>query len=93
MNGPKALAKTPRQAIESAHAAFAEWFGIGVHKRAEYLSRAVAVMKGQTEQIATILTEESGKTLDESRTEVGSAVREMEFQIAQGLAMCGEKAP
>jgi aldehyde dehydrogenase (NAD+) len=90
---PKSTREDAGQAIESAHAAFAEWSGIGVHKRAEYLSRAVTVMKGQTEQIAAILTEENGKTLDESRTEVGSAVREMEFQIAQGLAMCGETAP
>ena len=90
---PKSTREDARRAIEAAHAAFPEWSGIGVHRRAEILSRAVAVMKGQTEKIAAILTEENGKTLDESRTEAGSAVREMEFQIAQGLAMCGETAP
>ncbi len=90
---PKGTRADAKAAIEAAHAAFPEWAGIGVHQRAEYLSRAVEVMKGQAEEIAAILTEENGKTLDEARTEVGSAVREMEFQIAQGISLCGETVP
>ncbi len=90
---PKGTRDDAKKAIESAHAAFPEWAGIGVYQRAEYLSRAVAVLKGRIEEIAATLTEENGKTLAEARTEVGSAVREMEFQIAQGLSMCGETVP
>ena len=90
---PKSTREDAKRAIESSHAAFADWSGIGVHQRAEYLSKAVAVMRGRAEDIAAILTEENGKTLNESRTEVASAVREMEFQIAQGVAMCGETVP
>ena len=90
---PKGTRDDAQKAIESAHAAFPEWAGIGVYQRAAYLSRAVAVLKGRIEEIAATLTQENGKTLAESRSEVGSAVREMEYQIAQGLSMCGETAP
>ena len=51
---PKSTREDAKQAIESSHAAFADWAGIGVHKRAEYLSKAVAVMKGRAEEIAAI---------------------------------------
>ena len=90
---PKSTREDAKKAIEAAHAAFKGWAGIGVYKRAEYLSRAVEVLKGKTEEIAATLTAENGKTLAEARTEVGSAVREMEFQIAQGVSMCGETVP
>ena len=48
---------------------------MGVYQRAEYLSRAVAVLKGRAEEIAAILTAENGKTLERSthRNRVGSA--------------------
>ena len=90
---PQGTCADAEQAIEAAHAAFPAWAEMGVYQRAEYLSRAVAVLKGRSEEIAAILTAENGKTLDEARTEVGSAVREMEFQIAQGISMCGQTAP
>ena len=90
---PQGTSADAEQAIEAAHAAFPAWADMGVYQRAEYLSRAVAVLKGRSEEIAAILTAENGKTLDEARTEIGSAVREMEFQIAQGISMCGQTAP
>ena len=90
---PKGTREDARQAIEAAHEAFGDWAAMGVYKRAEYLTRAVEVLKGKTDEIAATLTRENGKTLAESQTEVGSAIREMEFQIAQGVSMCGEVAP
>ena len=90
---PKGTREDARQAIEAAHAAFGDWSGMSVHKRAEYLTRAVEVLKGKTDEIAATLTRENGKTLVESQTEVRSAIGEMEFQIAQGVSMCGEVAP
>ena len=90
---PKGTREDASQAIEAAHGAFGDWAGMGVYKRAEYLTRAVEVLKGKTDEIAATLTRENGKTLAESQTEVNSAIREMEFQIAQGVSMCGEVAP
>ena len=90
---PSGTREDARRAIEAAHKAFPAWADLGVHGRAEYLSKALNVLRGRTEEIAAILTEENGKTLDEGRAEAGSAIKEMEFQIAQGIALCGETVP
>lgn len=89
---PKSTRKDAQHAVEAAHEAFPAWAELGVHGRAEYLTKAVDVLKGRIDEIAATLTEENGKTLEEGRTEAKSAVKEMEFQIAQGLSMCGETA-
>ena len=90
---PSSTRQDAQRAIEAAHAAFPAWADLGVHGRAQYLSQALQILKGRIETVAAILTEENGKTLEESRTEVSSAIREMEFQIAQGIAFCGETVP
>ena len=43
---PQGTSADAEQAIEAAHAAFPAWADMGVYQRAEYLSRAVAVLKG-----------------------------------------------
>jgi acyl-CoA reductase-like NAD-dependent aldehyde dehydrogenase len=90
---PSSSREDAQRAIEAAHHAFPAWNDLGVHGRAEYLSKALHVLKGRSEEITAVLTEENGKTLAEARTEVGSAIREMEFQIAQGISLCGETVP
>ncbi|AWT59567.1 MAG: Aldehyde dehydrogenase, thermostable [Candidatus Moanabacter tarae] len=90
---PKSTREDARNAIEAAHKAFPSWADLGVYQRAEIMSKAVAAMKSRTEEIVAALNEENGKTLEEARTEVSSAIRESEFQISQGLSMCGETAP
>ena len=69
---PQGTRADAEQAIEAAHAAFPAWADMGVYQRAEYLSRAVTVLKGRTEEIAAILTAENGKPfnwfVDEGRT-------------------------
>ena len=90
---PSGTRDDAQAAIDAAHAAFADWADLGVFGRAEYLSKALNVLRGSIDQIAAVLTEENGKTLAEGRTEASSAVREWEFQIAQGISMCGETVP
>lgn len=90
---PKSTREDAKNAIEAAHKAFPAWADLGVYQRAEIMSKAVAAMKARTEEIVSALNEENGKTLEEARTEVSSAIRESEFQISQGLSMCGETAP
>ncbi len=90
---PKSTREDAKNAIEAAHNAFPAWADLGVYQRAEIMSKAVGAMKARTEEIVSALNEENGKTLEEARTEVSSAIRESEFQISQGLSMCGETAP
>jgi aldehyde dehydrogenase (NAD+) len=80
-------------AMESANNAFPAWKNLTVFQRAEYLKKAHASMINKTEEIAKVLTEENGKTLDESRTEVLAAIKEMEYQINEGIRLGGETKP
>ena len=47
-------------------------------------------MAERRDAMARVLTLENGKTLAESKTEIDSAIRKMEFQINEGLRMGGE---
>jgi aldehyde dehydrogenase (NAD+) len=82
-----------RAAIEAAEKAFPTWRATNVVRRAEILRGALELMKERSRQIAEILTRENGKTLSESRAEINAAVREMDYQISQGIRAMGETVP
>ncbi len=82
-----------RKAIESAAQAFKEWRRYPPAKRAQTLSRALVLLKERKKNIARDLTLEEGKTLRESRAEVESAIKEMEFQIGEGRRIFGKSSP
>lgn len=80
-------------AAEAAQKAFHDWKKLTVYKRAEYLKNALALMRERIDRIARVITCENGKTLAESRTEIHSAIREMAFQVSEGLYRLGEVLP
>lgn len=80
-------------AINAAEKAFAEWSRLSVYRRAEYLKKALQNMINNEDNIAKILTRENGKTIAESKTEIISAIKEMEFQINEGIRLCGDTLP
>jgi aldehyde dehydrogenase (NAD+) len=90
---PRSTNDDVRAAVDAAQAAFPAWRDLTAHARAEYLKRALALMTERTERVAQVITLENGKTLAESRSEIVSAVKEMEHQIHQGLRDLGEIAP
>ncbi len=90
---PAATVEDARRAVSAAEAAFPAWRALTVYQRAEILKRALALMIERRDAMARVLTLENGKTLAESKTEIDSAVREMEFQISEGLRMGGETLP
>ena len=81
------------RAIEDAEAAYPKWKSLSVHKRAEYLRKALQLMKERRQEIARVLSLENGKTLVESLVEVDAAYREMNWQINEGLRMFGQTVP
>ena len=85
--------KDVENAVDAAQKAFKNWSSLTVYKRAEYLKAALAMMHKRTNSIAEILTGENGKTLAESKTEINSAIKEMDFQINEGLYRLGEVVP
>ena len=82
-----------RSAIAAAEAALAGWMALPVARRAESLIDAQAVLVRRQEEIAASITRENGKTLAESRTEVAAAIKEMDWQIAEGRRLYGETVP
>jgi aldehyde dehydrogenase (NAD+) len=89
--------KSPRAdavaAVEAAKAAFPLWSGLTPAQRAEYLKKALAGMIARRQEFARVLTIENGKTVKESLSEIESAIKEMEYQIHEGLRMFGETVP
>jgi acyl-CoA reductase-like NAD-dependent aldehyde dehydrogenase len=90
---PACTVEDARRAIDAAQAAFPAWRALTVYQRAEFLKKALRLMAERRDQMARVLTLENGKTLAESKTEIDSAHREMEFQINEGLRMGGEQLP
>ncbi|MDR2451638.1 MAG: aldehyde dehydrogenase family protein [Candidatus Accumulibacter sp.] len=90
---PRSTDEDVRAAVDAAEAAFPAWRDLTAHARADYLKRALALMIERTERVARVISIENGKTLAESRGEIVSAIKEMEYQIHQGLRDLGEIAP
>ncbi|MCX7018199.1 MAG: aldehyde dehydrogenase family protein [bacterium] len=82
-----------RRAIDAAEQAFPKWRDTPPLARAEILKKVLAKMIERREEIARVLTLENGKLLSESLGEINSAIREMEFQIAEGVRSLGEVMP
>src|SRR5690606_30712554 len=81
------------EAIAAAHAAFGPWRAKSPHERQAVLKRAMQLIIERRDQIASVITRENGKTLAESKGEIDSAIKEMDFQIAEGMRLIGKTIP
>jgi succinate-semialdehyde dehydrogenase / glutarate-semialdehyde dehydrogenase len=82
-----------RQAIEAAHAAFPAWSSTTADKRSVLLSKAAQLMVERTEQLATVLTQENGKPLAESRGEVTIGAAFFQWNAEEARRIYGEVVP
>jgi len=80
-------------AVAAAHAAFPGWRALSPLKRKAYLDRTLQAMIARRDEIAAVITRENGKALREARGEVDSAIKEMDYQIAEGVRLCGQTVP
>jgi acyl-CoA reductase-like NAD-dependent aldehyde dehydrogenase len=80
-------------AIEAARAAFPAWRGLSPLARKGYLQTALGAMIARRDEIAAVITRENGKALREAKGEVDSAIKEMDYQIAEGVRLCGRTVP
>ena len=90
---PAATRADAVRAIQAAGKAYPGWRSLSPYKRAEYLKKVLKSMIERRAALAEIITRENGKTLKESLAEVDSAIREMEYQIFEGIRLFGETAP
>jgi aldehyde dehydrogenase (NAD+) len=80
-------------AIQAAQAAFPAWRVLSPLARKAYLDKALREMIGRRDEIAAVITRENGKALREAKGEVDSAIKEMDYQIAEGMRLCGQTVP
>lgn len=90
---PSSSKEDTLKAIKSAQSAFPAWKALTVYERAEFLKKALANMEERKEELATILTKENGKTIAESLAEINSAIKEMDYQINEGIRFGGDVVP
>jgi malonate-semialdehyde dehydrogenase (acetylating)/methylmalonate-semialdehyde dehydrogenase len=77
------------QAVNAAHAAFWEWRETPPYTRARYMFDLKQAMEDSFEDLATIITQEHGKIIDESRGEVRRAIENVEVAAGVPSLMMG----
>ena len=87
---PASTRDDARRAIAAAQKAFPDWARLSPLKRADYLKAALEAMKRRRDELAEVLTRENGKTIAESKIEIDAAIKEMEFQIHEGVRLGGQ---
>ena len=80
-------------AVAAARAAQGAWRRTPAPKRGDILQKAAEIMLARKEELATALTLEEGKTLNESRGEVQRAVNVTLFEAGEGRRLNGETVP
>ncbi len=78
------------QAARAAAAAFPTWRRMPAPARIQYLFRLKALLEGHFEDLASTITTENGKTLDEARGEMRRAVENVEVACGIPAMMMGD---
>lgn len=81
------------RAVAAATAAQPDWDQMGLVQRGLVLRRAAELLRDRTEELAWLMTREEGKTLPESRGEVGAAVETLYYHAGRARASDGVTYP
>ncbi|OZU87195.1 succinate-semialdehyde dehydrogenase (NADP(+)) [Virgibacillus indicus] len=85
--------KHVKEAIYAATAAFQSWSKKNAHERCNYLSEIAKAMKSKKEYLAEVITKEMGKTINDSRGEVQSAIDYFQWFSEEGKRTYGDTIP
>jgi malonate-semialdehyde dehydrogenase (acetylating)/methylmalonate-semialdehyde dehydrogenase len=75
------------RAVQAAADAFEEWRSTPVLSRAQYMHHLKNLIEDRFEDMARIVVEENGKTLDEARGELRRGIESVDFAIGVPLMM------
>ncbi len=81
------------RAIEAARDAAAGWDATGVLARGKILRDAAQILESRAEEIAALMTREEGKTLADSRGEVGASVETLFYHAGAARRPNGTMFP
>ena len=90
---PRGDVADARRAIDAAHEAQPRWAAIPGPKRGEIFYRAANILESRAESVAREMTREEGKTLPESRGEVGRAINILRYFGGEGARLAGMAVP
>ena len=96
-NTGEVIARTPMcteaevtEAIESAHRAFGPWASLPIQRRTEVLFTWRPMLLAKMDEIATLVSTELGKNLDEARGEVIKIIEAIDVAVGAPMLMKGE---
>ena len=90
---PKMGRAETRRAIEAANAAWPAWRALTAGARSKILRRWFELMLEHQEDLAVLMTSEQGKSLTESRGEIGYAASFIEWFAEEGKRIYGDVIP
>ena len=87
---PLSTSEDVAAAVKAAKAAFPAWRSTPPVVRARYLFKLKALLEQHREEIATLCTREHGKTLSESRNDLGRGIENVEHACGIPSLMMGQ---
>jgi malonate-semialdehyde dehydrogenase (acetylating)/methylmalonate-semialdehyde dehydrogenase len=78
------------QAVSAAQSAYYEWRKVPVMRRVQVLYKLKSLLEDNTETLAKIITDESGKTKAESFGEIQRAIENVEVACGTPMLMAGD---
>jgi malonate-semialdehyde dehydrogenase (acetylating)/methylmalonate-semialdehyde dehydrogenase len=87
---PLSTAKPVDDAVQAAQKAFPEWAATPTKERVQVFYRYKFLLEKNFEELAALIVEENGKTMDEARAEILKAVEVTEFACALPQLLAGE---
>lgn len=90
---PTANRNDLEDALTAASEGHRKWSRTAPAKRSEIMFRAAALLRERADEIAIAMTLEQGKTVGESRGEVGRAADALEWEAAEGRRTYGRVVP
>lgn len=76
---PDSSAADVDRAVKAAEEAFDEWRRTPLMNRAQYMHRFKTILEDRFEDLARVVVEENGKTMDEARGEVRRGIESVDF--------------
>lgn len=92
-NAAKADREEAVAALEAASRAFRGWSATTGDERAAILKKAGELVLDRQEELATLLTLEQGKPLNDARKEVGASANTLSYYAEEARRIRGELAP
>jgi malonate-semialdehyde dehydrogenase (acetylating)/methylmalonate-semialdehyde dehydrogenase len=87
---PYATLQDVDRAVKAAHNAFLEWRDVPVVDRVQPLYKFKDLLEKHSAELATTLSRENGKTIDDAKAEVRRAIQMVEVAVGMPSLMMGE---